>query len=80
MCLILDGEIRQVDIVKTKKGEDLTILRVLAKIGKSEQVIQVANFSDQIIKAGKIKLSVVPRVNVNNGRGYLNYATYDGAI
>lgn len=80
MCLILDGEIRQVETIKTNKGTDLNILRILAKIGKSEQIVQVANFSNGTFKAGPIKLSVVPRVNVNNGRGYLNYATYDGAV
>ena len=80
MCLILDGEIRQVQDVKTKNNNTLNILRVLAKIGKTEMFVDVANFSKEVFKPGPVKLNVVPRAAAGtNGRAFLNWATFEGA-
>lgn len=79
MCLILQGELRSTSTIKTNKGNEIEVLTVLAKLGKSEQIIKVANFSKQIFKLGKINLSVVPRVNASNNRAFLNWATFEPA-
>ncbi len=82
MCLILEGELRSTTSFNSKKGESIEILKVLAKIGKGERILDVANFSDTKMKKGPIKLDVVPRVNVSDktGQGFLNWATFEPAV
>jgi hypothetical protein len=82
MCIIIDGELREKKRVKTSTGKSVEILRILAMVGRTEQFIEVANFSDgKPIPEGKVRLSVVPRVNVaSSGRAYLNWATFEGEL
>lgn len=79
MCIIMDGEVRGSQTVKGKKGE-IEILQVLVKIGKRERIEDVANFSQSSIDRGNVRISVVPRSVVSNGRAYLNWATFDGVV
>lgn len=77
--IIMQGELRGSKKVKTKKGDEIEILNILTAYGQTELITQVANFSKQIFKPGKISLQVSPRTNVSNGRAFLNWATYEGA-
>lgn len=78
--IIMQGELRGSKKVKTKKGDEIEILNILTAYGQTELIVQVANFSKQIFKPGKISLKVAPRSNVSNGRAFLNWVTYDGAV
>lgn len=78
--LILHGELRSTRKVKTKGGSEIEILNILTSIGKTESMIQVANFSKQIIKAGKVALKVAPKSAMSNGRAFLNWATFEGQV
>jgi hypothetical protein len=80
MCMILDGEVRGSRTVNTTKGP-LQVLNVLVNYGRFERIEQVANFSGSEIKPGKMKLQVVPKINVSkDGRGFLNLSTFEGAV
>ena len=78
--LTMTGELRSLRKVRTKKNEEIEILNILTVFGQTEIMVQVANFSKQLFKPGKISLKVSPRTAITNGRAYLNWATYDGAV
>lgn len=79
MCMILKGEIRSSKQVQTKKGQ-IEVFNFLVNYGRYEKIEQVANFSGQTYKPGPVALQVVPKIAVSNGRGFLNLATFEGAV
>ncbi len=82
MCLTLEGELRGTKSFTSKKGKSIEVLKILATIGKNEQFVEVANFSDTSMEKGPVKLNVVPRVNSKpeSGRAFLNWATFEPAL
>ena len=61
MYLILVGELRGTREFKSNKGDSIEVLRVLATIGKNEQFVEVANFSDSKMKPGPVQAIVIER-------------------
>ena len=77
MCLKLEGEVRENYEFKPRNSESaIKKIKVLARIGKGERIIEVTNWSKKEVPKGKCALSVVPYVREQNGRAFLNYNFY----